>query len=267
MCGYFLFGIAVAVLYHLSLYYIDGEYRLRGELWLDVMVSVLRGLLYVFAWPVVLYFDRSALARIKDFIVYLDPGRRQHDDEVFAQAHESQRRRQAHAEALARERRERRREVEQETHAERDRLLAVIHEGNPDLMQCWFLAAVGSTPDGARELVMLYDQHDLSDEVKDKARRETWVRSHGECPKCGNRVSPVKVDVPDPFYLRVVSPGSGTTVLEGWAVRGEYRVAYEQCNECDTEVPDRVGQLAELGSAAGVVRDVRAGVTLHYDLP
>jgi len=266
MVLYFLFGIALAVLYHLSLYYIDGEYRVKSELWLDITVGVLRGLLYVFAWPVLLYFDRSAFSRIKELFLYMDRNKREHDDEVYARAHEARRRRQMHAEALEKEKRERRRAVEQETHAERDRLLQVVHEGNPDLDRCWFLAAAGTTPDGARELVMLYDPHDLAEEVQAKARREAWVRSHADCPKCGGRVSPVKVEIPDPFYLRVVRPGTGKTVLEGWAVRGEYRVTYEQCNECDASVPDRVGQVAELGPAAGVVHDVRAGVTLHYDL-
>ncbi len=267
MALYFLSGIALAILYHLSLYYIDGEYRVKSELFLDITVSVLRGLLYVFAWPVVLYFDRSALTRVRDFINYLDPNKRQHDDEVYAQAHEARRRQQAHAQALEREKRERRRAVEQETHAERDKLLQVVHERNPDLEQYWFLAAVGSTSSGASELVLLYDPHDLAEEVGEKARREVWVRSHTECPKCGGRVSPVHVEVPDPFFLRVVSPGTGKTVLEGWAVRGEYRVKYDQCYDCDAEVPDRVRPIAELGPASDVVRNMRAGVTLHYDLP
>ncbi len=266
MALYLLFGITLAVLYHLSLYYIDGEYRVKGELWLDITVGVLRGLLYVFAWPVLLCFDRSAFSRIKDLFLYMDRNKREHDDEVYARAREARRRQQMHAQALEKEKRERRRAVEQETHAERDRLLRVVYEGNPDLEQCWFLAAAGTTPAGARELVLLYDRQDLAEEVRDKARREAWVRSHADCPKCGSRVSPVKVEIPDPFYLRAVSPGTGKTVLEGWAVRGEFRVMYEQCNERDASVPDRVRQVSEFGPAAGVVRDVRAGMTLHFDL-
>jgi hypothetical protein len=267
MALYFLTGIVLAVLYHLSLYYVDGEYRLKAELWLDIMVGLLRGLLYVFAWPVVLYFDRSALSRVKALIVYLNPRWREQDDEVQAQANEARRRNRMHAEALARERRERRREVEAETHAERNRLLREVHEGNPDLNQCWFLAASGTTPDGARELVLMYEPQDLAEEVRDKAHRETWVRSHADCPKCGSRVSPVRVETPDPFYLRVLGSGSGRPLLEGWAVAGQYRVTYEQCPECDASLPDRVGSIAELGPASAVVRDLKAGIRLHYDLP
>lgn len=63
---WFLTGITVAVLYHLSLYYLDGEYRDKTELSLDLLVGILRGLAYVVAWPAIFYFDRTALFRIRN---------------------------------------------------------------------------------------------------------------------------------------------------------------------------------------------------------
>ena len=62
---WFIAGILIATLYHLSLYYLDGEYRVKPELSLDLLVGVLRGLAYVFVWPAIFYFDRTALYRIK----------------------------------------------------------------------------------------------------------------------------------------------------------------------------------------------------------
>jgi hypothetical protein len=53
---WFLVGITVAVLYHLSLYFLDGEYRVRPELSLDLLVGGLRGLAYVLVWPAIFYF-------------------------------------------------------------------------------------------------------------------------------------------------------------------------------------------------------------------
>ena len=50
---WFLTGITVAVLYHLSLYYLDGEYRVMPEFSLDLLVGILRGLAYLLFWPAI----------------------------------------------------------------------------------------------------------------------------------------------------------------------------------------------------------------------
>ncbi|MEO0079692.1 MAG: hypothetical protein ABIK44_03335 [candidate division WOR-3 bacterium] len=73
MLCWFGTGFVIAVLYHLSLYYIEGEFTEKDDLLLDIFVSLIRFPFYLFAWPAVLFFDRTALHRIKLLWSYLEP--------------------------------------------------------------------------------------------------------------------------------------------------------------------------------------------------
>ncbi|MBN2465047.1 hypothetical protein JXD38_05430, partial [candidate division WOR-3 bacterium] len=87
-----LAGVLTATLYHLSLYFLDGEYRSAPELSLDILVGILRGVAYVVAWPAIFFFDRSALYRIKMLFRYMDPKLRYEDDELAGFIAEGRRR-------------------------------------------------------------------------------------------------------------------------------------------------------------------------------
>ena len=153
---WFVVGIVIAVLYHLSLYYLDGEFRGKGDESLDVFVSILRGIVYVVAWPAVFFFDRTALYRIKLLFRYADPKLRFEDEELAGYIAEGKRRTQLRRDAIAHAEREQIRRKEAETGAERQRYTREFHEGNPELDRIWLMMAVASGPGGGRELVRIY---------------------------------------------------------------------------------------------------------------
>jgi hypothetical protein len=119
-----LIGIFISTSYHLSLYVFDGEFRQREQLAIDIFVSVLRGLAYLLLWPVILFFDRSALYRIKMLFLYYNPKERATNDELQSYIAERRHRRWVTKWYLDQSDLERRREEELVTGAERTKRTA-----------------------------------------------------------------------------------------------------------------------------------------------
>jgi hypothetical protein len=265
--AWFLIGLAIAVLYHISLYYLDGEFRVKPDLSMDIVVGILRGLAYVIAWPAILYFDRTALYRIKLLFRYMDPKLRVEDEELAGYIADGKRRVRVRQEAIDRARREERRLAEKLTGRERSGYLRVFHEGNPELERIWLLMAAGSGPGGGRQMVRLFTERDMADEVLGKARQEIAFRHSSPCEKCGAQVTAETAELPELLLARVLDTKGEKQVVEAWGLRGNARIRFHECPECDAVRPEAVVDVAGFGSAAGVVRDLRSGVSIQEDLP
>jgi len=264
---WFLIGIVIAALYHLSLYYLDGEYRSRPEFSLDLLIGVLRGLAYVVAWPFIFYFDRSALYRIKMLFRYMDPKLRYEDEELAGFIAEGRRRVKLRQDTIANAALAERRAHELLTGEERARYLFTAHEGNPALDKIWLMMAEGSGPGGGRQLVRIFGEKDLADEVREKARFEVGTRTQRPCVQCGTVAPFARVELPELLYLRVQEPNGGKTVVEGWALRGNFAVTFHPCPECDTSRLGVTDEVTTFGRASEVVAAVKAGLTMEEDLP
>ncbi len=264
---WFFIGLAIAVLYHLSLYYIDGEFRVGQVRMLDIAVSILRGLAYFIAWPGILFFDRTAIHRIKLFLLYLSPKQRKENEELIDAMKEGKYRVWVRDSFLGRERVEKRRKKERDTWQEHSSRLLVLHEGDPRLESIWMLTGVGTHPGAVKELVRLCPNYYLVDEVTVGARREIELRRPWNCLRCGTSVPAIEVRMPGLTFLRIVEPDTRKTVVEGWALRGSYTMRFEQCPNCDAEQPDLTEDLSRFGRAVDVVRAMRDGMVLHWDLP
>jgi hypothetical protein len=259
---YFNIGLGIALLYHLSLLLVDKEFRRKDTLFLDLFVSALRILLYLFLWPGVLYFDRSVLVRIRLLLKWLFPSERKKDPDIKESEGEAElavwedRKRSAEelrAEALAR------------LPFERERRKVELHEANPRLDKFWLLAAVGRDSAGARQIVWLYGPGLTLDEIGERARTEVALRSEMPCPKCEERLAVARVTIPGPSYLRVLGYDD-KPIVEGWALEGRYGVEWDACDDCATAVPALEADVTRLGRAADVIRAMRSGLVFHVDV-
>jgi hypothetical protein len=259
---YFNIGLAIALLYHLSLLLVDKEFRRKDTLFLDLFVSALRILLYLFLWPGVLYFDRSVLVRIRLLLTWLfpserkkDPGIKESEGEAELAVWEDRKRtaEELRVEALAR------------LPIERERRKVELHEANPRLDKFWLLAAVGRDSAGARQIVWLYGPGLTLDEVGERARTEVELRSEMPCPKCEERLAVARVTIPGLQFLRVLGYDD-KPIVEGWALEGRYGVEWDACDDCATAVPALEADVTRLGRAADVIRAMRSGLVFHVDV-
>ncbi|MBM3332497.1 hypothetical protein FJY68_11730 [candidate division WOR-3 bacterium] len=264
---WFATGIAIATLYHLSLFYLDCEYRSAPEFSLDLLVGILRGLAYVFVWPAIFYFDRSALYRIKMLFRYMDPKLRYEDDELAGFIAEGRRRVKLRKDTIAAAAREDRRAHEVLTGEERARFRFTAHDGNPVLENMWLMMAEGMGPGGGRQLVRIWEPKDLPDEVREKAMCEVGTRTQRPCGQCGTVVPYARVDLPELLYLLIQEEKSEKMLLEGWALRGNFAVTFHPCPECDTSRLGVAEDVTAFGRASDVVAAVKAGITIQEDLP
>ena len=264
---WFIAGILIATLYHLSLFYLDGEYRSAPELSLDLLVGILRGLAYVFVWPAIFYFDRTALFRIKMLFRYMDPKLRYEDDELAGFIAEGRRRVKLRRDTIAAAARDERRAHELLTGEERAPYLFTAHDGNPVLQNIWLMMAEGTGPGGGRQLVRIYEPRDLPDEVQHKALCEVGTRTQRPCEQCGTVVPYARVELPEMLYLTVQEEKGEKVILEGWALRGNFAVTFHPCPECDTSRLGVTGEVTTFGRASDVVAAVKSGITIEEDLP
>jgi hypothetical protein len=264
---WFIAGILIATLYHLSLFYLDGEYRSAPELSLDLLVGILRGLAYVLVWPAIFYFDRTALYRIRLLFRYMDPKLRVEDDELAGFIAEGRRRVKLRQDTIANAAREERRAHEVLTGEERSRYVFTAHDGNPVLQNVWLMMAEGTGPGGGRQLVRIYDPRDLPDEVQHKALCEVGTRTQRPCEQCGTVVPFARVELPEMLYLTVQEEKGEKVILEGWALRGNFAVTFHPCPECDKSRLGVSGDVTMFGRASEVVAAVKAGITIEEDLP
>ena len=266
LATWLLVGIVVATLYHLSLFYLDGEYRVRPEFSLDLVVGILRGLAYLVAWPAIFFFDRTALYRIKMLFRYMDPKLRYEDDELAGFIAEGRRRVRLRQDAIKNVELDERRAHEMLTGEEKSRYVFTAREGNPVLDDIWLMMAEASGPGGGRQLVRIYGEKDLPDEAREKARCEVGTRTQRPCEQCGTVAPFAKVELPEMLYLYVQEAKGERAILEGWALRGNFAVTFHPCPECDSSRPSVSGDVTVFGRASKVVAAVRSGVTIQEDL-
>jgi hypothetical protein len=264
---WFVTGILIATLYHLSLFYLDGEYRDKHEITLDLLVGILRGLAYVLLWPAIFYFDRTALYRIKMLFRYMDPKLRYEDDELAGFIAEGRRRVKLRQDTIAAAALEDRRAHELLTGEERARYRFAAHDGNPVLGNMWLMMAEGTGPGGGRQLVRIWDPKDLPDEVREKALCEVGTRMQRPCEQCGTVAPFARVELPEMLYLTVQEEKGENAILEGWALRGNFAVTFHPCPECDASRPGVSGDVTTFGRASDIVAAVKIGITIEEDLP
>lgn len=267
MALWFFAGVAIAVLYHLSLYYLEGEFRTRGHQSLDLLIAILRSIAFVVAWPWIFILDRSALSRIRLFLLYLNPKQREQNEDLRDALAEREYWRWLRSSFVEEERAEHRRKKEFETGEERKRRLKVLHEGNPGLDRIWLLAGAGANPAGVQKLVRLYPEYYNADDIAARAREEVKRRRPWSCLRCSAVVAARDVVLPELFFLRVVEPGQEKMVFEGWALDGEFRMTFPPCPKCGAEQPGLTEEVCRFGRASDVARLAREGLSLHWDLP
>jgi hypothetical protein len=264
---WFLGGLFISITYHLSLYVFDGEFRQREQLALDIFVSVLRGLAYLLVWPGIMFFDRSAIHRIRMLFLYYNPKERATNGELQSYIAERRHRRWVTKWYLDQSDLERRREEELVTGVERTKRTRELHDGNPELAQIWLLTGVGQNQAGVSEIVRLYPEYWLAEEIARKARIEIELRRPLDCRKCGTRLGVECVSIPELQFIRVLEPESRELVAEGWALQGDYQIRCVDCPQCGAAQSVRSGGVTEFGRAPDVVRAIRLGLTYHWDLP
>lgn len=267
MWAWFYIGIVVSLFYHISLYVLDGDFGISSQRTLDLFVSVLRGLLYVFIWPAIFFFDTTALHRIKLLLLWLNPKERETNFELKMYMKERAYRQWVTRWFSEQSGLEAERKAEAATSQQRKERLKVLHEGNAELDHTWMLTGVGSSADGVHELVRMCPEYYLPDEVAAKARLEVAVRRSWSCLRCRTPLDPEKVEIPELQFLRVVEPGTGKLVIEGWALTGRFTMHYPNCPRCSAEQPPMSEEVSLLGRASDVVRQVKEGMTFYCDLP
>lgn len=258
MVFWFIIGLFITIFYHLSLYYIDGEFRHPDELLLDLTVAAFRFPLYLFAWPAMLYFDRTALHNIKLFWRWLEPKNRERDDELRAalamREHRNQVKNQFEAgvSLLAQ------RKKELATATERKQRLRRLNSDNPELERIWLLIGVGASSPGAKHLVPRYPDAILPTEFDREVTTEIKICRPWKCLRCGERIEPVQVVLPEPFYLQIIEKEN--PLIEGWAYQGNFHQKFPACPKCGISQPAMDGDLTIFGQAKEVVMAIRQGL-------
>jgi len=263
---WFVAGVAIAVLYHLSLFYLDRDFR-KNVAMLDLLFAVLRSILLVVGWPFIFYFDRSYLTRIRLFLLSLDPKQREANEDVKDAIREGRYWAWVQRSFVERERMEDRRRHETETGEEQQRRLRIVHEGNPELERIWMLTGVGANPGGVRQLVRMYPEYHAAEEIAAGARREVELRRSWTCLRCAAPMPAKTVELPELIFLRILNWETDKMLIEGWALDGDYRVVFGPCPKCTTEQPDLTESVGRLGRASDVAKLAREGLSLHWDLP
>jgi hypothetical protein len=143
---------------------------------------------------------------------------------------------------------------------ERVRRLRTLHADNPELDRIWLLCGFGTTPAGVREIVRLYPDHMLPDEVVERVKQEIMVRREQRCVRCRAEMTPASLTLPELTYLRVTEPGGTKPVVEGWALQGEYRIAFPDCPKCGAVQPEVRADLTSFGRAGEIVQAVQSGL-------
>ncbi len=259
MVLWFGIGILVSVLYHLSLYYLEGEFTEKDELALDLFITAIRIPLYLFAWPVVLVFDRTALNRIRLFWRWLDPKTRASDPEVQECLREREYRRWSRRQYEDGEAADFSREKELQAGAERRRRLRQIEASSPELEQIWLLVGIGLSSAGVEQIVRRYPDALLPEEISGSVRDEIKVRRAWRCLRCREPLAPEEITLPEPFFLQILR--EGRTVVEGWAYEGEYVQKFPVCPKCGENQPQLQEPLTVFGRAKEVVAAIEAGLS------
>jgi hypothetical protein len=265
MALWFLIGLFVTVFYHLSLFFVFGEFRNPDELLLDLMMTALRVPLYFFAWPVVLYFDQSALHSIRLFWRWLEPKNRQSDEELRAVLEQRNRYRlvrQSYAEAV---RRRSRRQRELATGAERARRTRRLSADSPELDDIRILIGIGSGSEGNRQLINLFPDAVLAEEVNEETESQLRMRRQWRCVRCGSEIESGQIRLPEPFFLEVIE--NGKPLISGWAYQGKFRVEFRDCPKCGLKGPVLEEPFSVFCRASEVVAAVRSGVNFAPEEP
>ena len=259
MAFWFITGFVITVMYHLSLYFIEGEFHAAEDLTLDLALTALRIPLFFIAWPAVLYFDRTALHRIKLFWNWLDPKAREKDEEL-----QDFLRMRAHRELLRKQYEEElghtlRRDREAATRKERDKRLRRLSADNPELGGVWLLVGTGGHAGGARQLVRRYPDALLPSEIVLCAEDEVKASRPWNCLRCREPLKPSSVRLPEPFFLRIVEHNK--TLVEGWAFEGRFEQQFAPCPRCGAEQPAMTGEMTSFGRADEVLTALESGIS------
>ncbi len=258
MAFWFIAGFVITLLYHLSLYVIDGEFTSPGELMLDLAVAALRVPLLFIAWPVVLYFDRSVLDRIRMFWSWLDPKARARDEDLQeALRARDQRRalRQQYEQQLGQGLRRDREIADRRARDQRRRRLS---DDSPELGSTWLLVGRGRDSGGAEMLVRRYPDAVLPDEIIRHVEDEVRASRSWNCLRCREPLEPTQVQVPEPFFLQVTR--FGKPLVEGWALAGRFSQQFAACPKCGAEQPDMTGDMTSFGRADEVLAALESGL-------
>lgn len=259
------FGILVTVLYHLSLFFIRGEFHNPDELFLDIAATVIRLPFYLFLWPVIFFFDRSALHEIKLFLLWLEPKNREKNPELKEALSE----RKFGRKAVANFEREIwhtiRRRREQALNLERQRRLKQLPVTSLELGKIWLLIGRGISSTGAEVLVRLFPEALLPEEINEAVKEEVKIRRPYRCLRCDEPINPEKITLPEPFYLEITEDNK--PLIAGWAYQGKFAPEFPTCPKCGLKPPVMEQEITLFGRASEVVAALKQGLSLYEEEP
>lgn len=258
-------GILVTVLYHLSQFFIRGEFHNPDELFLDIAVTVFRLPLYLFLWPVVFFFDRSALHEIKLFLLWLEPKNREKNPELKEALSERKFGRKAVANFEVEIWRTLRRRREQALNRERQRRRKQLPDTSPELNKIWLLIGKGFSSTGAEVLVRLFPEALLPEEINESVRDEVKIRRSFHCPRCDEPLNPTKITLPEPFYLEISEDNK--PLIAGWAYQGKLSQEFPVCPKCGFKPQVMEEEITLFGRASEVVAALKQGLSLIEEEP
>ncbi|MCR4424357.1 MAG: hypothetical protein WHU95_00550 [candidate division WOR-3 bacterium] len=258
-------GILVTVLYHLSLFFIRGEFRNPDELFLDIAATVIRLPLYLFLWPVIFFFDRSALHEIKLFLLWLEPKNREKNPELKEALSERRFGRKAVTNFELEIWRTVSRRREQARKLERQRRLKQLPATSPELNKIWLLIGKGISSTGAELLVRLFPDALLPEEINEAVKEEVKIRLPCHCPRCDQPINPTKITLPEPFYLEIIRQNK--PLIAGWAYEGKVRQEFPACPKCGLQTPVMEEEVTLFGKANEVVEALNQGLSLLEEEP
>mgnify|MGYP000057316683 CR=1 FL=1 len=258
-------GILITVLYHLSLFFIRGEFHNPDELFLDIATTVIRLPLYLFLWPVIFYFDRSALHEIKLFLLWLEPRNRERNPELKEALSERRFGSRAVANFELEIWRTVRRRREQTVKLERQRRRKQLPATSPELNKIWLLIGRGISSTGAELLVRLFPDALLPEEINEAVKEESKTRRPFHCPRCDEPINPAKITLPEPFYLEIIKENK--PLIAGWAYEGKIRQEFPACPKCGCQPPVMEEEITLFGKANEVVEALNQGLSLREEEP
>lgn len=265
MYAWFVIGFFITLFYHLSLYFVWGEFHNPDELLLDLAFTAIRVPLYFFAWPVVLFFDRGALHSIRLFWDWLEPKNREQEGElkqILEQRRLYQETREKYEQDIVRRVRRRRELLSGE---EKRRRTRQIKSDDPMLGRVWLTIGLETASSGARHLLSLFPEAVLSEEVKEAAADEVRIRREWRCVRCREKLTPTRVELPEPFFLEVLE--GDKLLISGWAFDGVFRERFPDCPKCGAVQPVIEEPLTLLGRADEVVNAVKQGAGFAPEEP
>jgi hypothetical protein len=157
------------------------------------------------------------------------------------------------------------RKREMETGFERKRRLRRLTVNDPELDDIWLLIAKGTSSTGAACLVERYPDAVLPEELNRAVEMEIRYHRPWSCLRCGERIEPQRVVLPDRFFLQIME--EERLLIEEWAYKGNFRQEFPVCPKCGLKQPPVEEKFSIFGRASEVIEWLQRGLNFVKEPP